>query len=239
MTYTPVSASITEVLWPKNQRVLGHREVSNLSNVTTTFSTDLHSGPGSGGPRFVFDTINSAWNPWFDTNAPEVDGEDGGVVYNVKVLADRDVGRIFYRAFGDPKPMSYQTTVHASKLLRLPPNESVTAQLSSRCGILKARVVYEASLGGMIACNYNPSYAAPGFTEGHHFYQYSVNDLMGTIAPSLPSRLPVLQPLPSTSYSTFSPQHSSALNPQLATTSPQPSKLSRTSRCPSTRTPAL
>ena len=214
----PLSAVITGVT--SNPVILATKTLSNNSSVTATYNTDIS--------ETVTNTFESTYSSSFATTM----GQE--ISYGIEGIGGGKTSFSFTAEFGEAHSTSYSTTVGASSgvSVTLQPNESVIATLSSFRGTVNARVTYEASLTGFVACNYNPRH------KDHHFWGLGVGGVMGnhrlSLVPPLPPPthtrasaaypfspllLPALSVLPSTSpqhsHSTFSPQPKCPpLNPQ-------------------------
>lgn len=86
----------------------------------------------------------------------------------------------YSRYWGQYFPETRDTTVSATRNISLQPGEQVEARLTAEKCTMKLRVVYEASLNGIVATNYNPIY------KGAHFWDLDVVQVMrGAGVPSV------------------------------------------------------
>jgi len=156
----PVSAVITGVT--SNPVILASKTFSNNSNVTGIFNTDISDE--------VTNTFESTYSNSFATTM----GQE--ISYGVEGIAGGTTSFEFTAESGESYSTTYSSTVGASSgvTVTLAPNQSVIAELSSFRGTLNARVTYEASLTGQVACNYNPTF------QGHHFWGLAVGRVMGS-----------------------------------------------------------
>jgi len=156
----PVSAKIIGVT--SKPVILATKTFSNNSDIPATFHADISSD--------VTDTFESTYSTSFAVAV----GQD--VSYGLTGIGSGTTSLSFTAEFGEASSQSSSNTIGESSgvTVTLKPKESVIANLSSFRGTLKARVTYEASLTGQVACHYSPTF------KGHYYYGMDVNGVMGS-----------------------------------------------------------
>lgn len=157
---TAVDAEVIELT--SNPVILGAKTLTNHSNVDAEFTTSISES--------VTESFSSTWN----SSLASTLGQE--VSYGVEGIAGGKTSFSFTTEFGESETTSHQATVGAASgvTVVLRPKQSVIAKLSASRGTLKARVTYEARLGGLVACNYNPTF------KGHHFWALGIQNVMTT-----------------------------------------------------------
>lgn len=104
----------------------------------------------------------------------------------------------FSSTFGksETKSTSYTVGSNEGVNVNLDPGESVVAELNATRGQLKVRVVYDATLSGQTAVNYNPTF------KGHHFWGLPIQNV--SRAGKLPTSLRITEDMTVGYYSNAS-----------------------------------
>lgn len=156
----------SEVLGLTSEPVgLATRKFTNDGHSPATFSADLS------------DTVTeSTETNWSETHGLEVGQtisygvEFSGV--NIGGETSMSYSSEFGKGGSESKEVSVSTTSGVS--FELNPGQSASVNLSASRGTLKVQVVYQVTLTGDTAVNYNPTY------KGHHFFALPINSVMSS-----------------------------------------------------------
>lgn len=142
---------------------LATRKFTNNGSSPATFSADLSDS--------VTETTETNWS---DTYGFEI-GQT--ISYGVEfsgVNIGGETSISYSSEFGTGGSESKEVSVSATSgvSFELDPGKSATVNLSASRGTLKIQIIYEVSLTGDTAVNYNPTY------EKHHFWALPINSVM-------------------------------------------------------------
>lgn len=178
---TPWNDLYTTYGWPQVQTTLSVQSatVIGFSSQATILSTKVFTNNSSHDATFntgITDSVtNTAESNW--TNANTVTASQT-ISYGINFLGTGGGGQSqfsYSRTWGKGGSESQAVTVGSESGVQvtLKPGESVKAVLSASRGELTVRVVYQATLSGMAAVNYNPTF------KGHHFWGLDINGVLG------------------------------------------------------------
>lgn len=158
---TVASATITGIT--SQPVIVAQQTFKNNSNKQGTFNVGISDT--------VTDTVESNWST---TNSIDVTQT---VEYGISFLGTGGGGSTsisYSRTWGQGGSNSQSVAVGASQgvTVVLDPGESVLAQLTASRGVMKVRIVYQASLIGASAINYNPTF------KDHHFWGLDLPSVM-------------------------------------------------------------
>jgi hypothetical protein len=161
-TVSVVSATITEI--SANPTIM----------MTTEFDNSGSPNEGTYTAVISQDVQNTVETNWSMSETVTVGQQ---VEYGVSFLGSGAKGTTslsFAMGFGQGGSKSTTVTLGSSTGVSvvLKPHQVLKGQLSATKGSLKIRVVYQASLSGLLAINYGGTY------KGHHFYALPVDGVM-------------------------------------------------------------
>jgi hypothetical protein len=158
---TVASATITGIT--SQPVIIAQQTFKNSSNKQGTFNVEISDT--------VTDTVESNWSA---TNSIDVTQT---VEYGISFLGAKGGGSTsmsYTRTWGEGGSKSQSVAIGASQgvTVVLDPGESVLALLTASRGVMKVRIVYQASLIGSTAVNYNPTF------KDHHFWGLNLPSVM-------------------------------------------------------------
>ena len=158
---TATSATITGVV--STPSIIAEKSLVNSSPVKATFNTAIQES--------VTDTVETSWSQTFGISFEQM------FKYEVGFLGTKGGGETkfgFSAQFGSgvTKSTSVQVGSSSSVEVELKPKQAVKAKLTATRSALKARITYTASLTGLAAVNYNPTF------KGHHFWALPIDAVM-------------------------------------------------------------
>lgn len=158
---TVASATITGIT--SQPVIVAQQTFKNNSNKQGTFNVGISDT--------VTDTVESNWST---TNSIDVTQT---IEYGISFLGAGGGGSTsmsYSRTWGQGGSNSQSVAVGTSQgvTVVLDPGESVLAQLTASRGVMKVRIVYQASLIGATAINYNPTF------KDHHFWGLDLPSVM-------------------------------------------------------------
>jgi len=158
---TVASATITGIT--SQPVIVAQQTFKNNSNKQGTFNVGISDT--------VTDTVESNWST---TNSIDVTQT---VEYGISFLGTGGGGSTsmsYNRTWGQGGSNSQSVAVGTSQgvTVVLDPGESVLAQLTASRRVMKVRIVYQASLIGATAINYNPTF------KNHHFWGLDLPSVM-------------------------------------------------------------
>lgn len=150
------SATVTEIT--SKPTIIATRIFKNNSSKKGTFKASISEK--------VTDTATSSWS---QTSKIEINQKFS---YGVTVHGETTLN--YTHTWGQSGSETKTSTVGSAEEVKveLEPGESIEAYLTASKGTMRVRIVYEASLAGQVAVNYNPTY------KGHHFYGLGINGVM-------------------------------------------------------------
>ena len=160
-TIRPVSAEVIDQ--SVEPVIVAEVPFNNTSSQTATFDASAN--------QEVRNTVSTSWSnsgsfTFTQTVNYEVEfqGTGGGV--------ETSFG--FSRGWGESGEESQTIVVglRSGASVELEPGEAVYATIRASRGAMKVRVTYLATVGGFVACNYNPTH------NDHHFWAYDVNGVL-------------------------------------------------------------
>jgi len=140
---------------------LAEKTLTNNSSVPATFDASLSQS--------VTDTTETNWS---NSNTVTV---SQSVHYGIEVVGGETSFSYDY-SWGQGGSKSSSVTVGDTSgvSVELQPGQSVIARLTANRSNVTVRVVYQATLSGDTAINYNPTY------NGHHFWALDINAVMNS-----------------------------------------------------------
>jgi hypothetical protein len=148
------SATITEIT--SEPVIIAQKDFVNDSSHDASFNAK------------ITDTVtDTSTNTWMQTNSIQVGQK---ITYGITIQGVANVGGetsfSYTGTWGEAGSHSKSVVVgtETGVSVSLGPHQSAKAELTASRGTMKVRIVYEASLIGRAAVNYNPKY------KGHHFY---------------------------------------------------------------------
>jgi hypothetical protein len=152
-----ISATVTDN--SLTQTALASKTLKNNSSITGTFTAQLSQS--------VTDTVETNWSQQNSVSVTQ------SVNYGIKIIGGETTFNYTY-TWGQGGSQSTSVTVGDAVGVEvvLAPGQSVLATLSAGRGTLTVRVVYQATLSGLVAVNYDPP------EQGHHFWAFDVNAVL-------------------------------------------------------------
>ena len=158
---TVTSATITGVT--SQPSIVAQKSLINNSPYNANFNAAIQDS--------VTNTVDTTWSQTFGFNFEQT------FKYEVGFLGTGGGGETkfgFSAQFGSGGSQSTAVQVGSSSSVgvQLGPNQAVEAILTATRSVLKARITYTASLTGLTAINYNPTY------RDHHFWALPIDAIM-------------------------------------------------------------
>jgi hypothetical protein len=177
---TPWNDLYTTYGWPQVQSLLvvQSAKVLGVTSTPTVVATQTFKNSSSEAATFncgmtqeVSVTNESSWS-----NTQSV-GIQQSISYGVSFLGTGASGEssLSYTQTweqGGSQSQSMTLGTSAGVEIELGPGKSVEAQLTASKGTLTVQIVYQLTLSGNVALNYNPTY------KGHHFWTFDVNSVL-------------------------------------------------------------
>ena len=156
------SSTITETI--SQPVILATKTFTNNSNCIATFNADISEQ--------VFNTIDSNWY-----NSCTVSFSQS-VSYGISFLGTSggESSFLYDQAWGQRTSKNQTVNVGSDTgvTVTLNPGESVVANLTANRGLMKIRILYSATLSGVAAVNYNPTY------KDHQFWGIDIIGIVRT-----------------------------------------------------------
>jgi len=168
--------------WPQIQTVLVVKSAT-ITGITSepvviakTNLNNKSTKKGTFDAKISDKVSNSVENSWSQSDSIDVGQK---FKYEVEFLGSGGGGETSFsysQEWGIENKEKKEITVGSSQgvTIELDPGQSVEAQLTASRGVMKVRIVYQASLIGSTAINYNPPF------NGHHFYSLDIVAIMQT-----------------------------------------------------------
>jgi hypothetical protein len=159
----PISATITGI--SSNPTIVATQSFKNTSKIPGTFTAEVTQ-----------QVTNTTETNWSQTNTIDVSQT---IEYGISFLGSGGGGSTSFSysyAWGQGGSKSESVLLGSSQgiSVELQPGQSVKAELTASRGTMKIRIVYEASLSGATAINYNPTF------KDHHFWGLDLPSIMRT-----------------------------------------------------------
>lgn len=160
-TLKPVRAKVLGVQ-SKPVAVAEAKYTNNHHNIDVTYSTSV--------TQQVEETVGHTWSSGGELSI----GQE--INYNVNFGAGSVGGSTslsYTSTWGEDQTKSRTVTLGTTSTVStsIPPGGKVVAVLSATQGTLDIEIYYEATLSGLVFCNYANTY------KGHHFYGFSISNL--------------------------------------------------------------
>lgn len=119
---------------------------------------------------------------WSDTDTIEISQSFSYKVGFLGTGVGGETSMSYSHEFGRGGGESKAVTVSASQgvEVELDPGESVMCRLSASRGVMKVRIIYEATLIGDVAVDYHKGY------KGHHYYAFDVGEIRNALGSNSP-----------------------------------------------------
>ncbi|MBC7584241.1 MULTISPECIES: hypothetical protein [unclassified Tardiphaga] len=165
---TVASATVTGIT--SDPVIVAQNVLRNDSKVPGTFSASASES--------VSDTTS---NTWSSSDSIQVSEKFS---YEVSFLGTGGKGETslaYTHSWGESKTESKQVTVGSTQgvTVTLAPGQAVNAQITASRGVMKVRIVYNATLTGLVAINYGNRY------KGHHFWGLPLSGAMAAAGLSI------------------------------------------------------
>lgn len=149
--------------------ILSSEVFSNKSNEKATFNAEITDE--------VSETVETNWSQTYGLEVGQT--VSYGIAFSgVNLGGETSIS--YSSEFGTGGSRSQAVTVSATQgvSVEVPAHQSRKAQLSASRGTLKVQIVYDVTLSGDVAVNYNPSYHHSPTHGKHHFWGLPVTSVM-------------------------------------------------------------
>lgn len=162
-TVRPISATVTD--WSSKPLIVATQKFVNNSTKAGDFNVSISEQQAN--------TIESNWSVTKTVDVTQT------INYGIQFLGSGGGGSTAFsysQSWAQGGSESQTTTLGSAQAVSvtLQPGQSVVATLTANKGTMTVQVVYEATLSGWTAINYDPTY------NGHHFYGLDINGVMGS-----------------------------------------------------------
>lgn len=158
---TVASATVTGIT--SEPSIVAQNVLRNDSKVSGTFSASAS------------ETVsNTTSNTWSSSDSIQVSQKFSYEVSFLGTGGKGETSMAYTHSWGESKTETLQVTVGSSQGVTVPlaPGQAVNAQITASRGVMKVRIVYNATLTGSVAINYGGKY------KDHHFWGLPLAGIM-------------------------------------------------------------
>ena len=164
---------VQTVLVPKKAQILEVNTKPTVLKTDTITNTSEHTATFTS--KLLYDVTDTVVNKWRDSCKVSFQQM---IDYRIDLLgigAGTGTSIDYQQKWGQSDKVTKKSTVgtRAGVSFGLKPGKSAIVELGASSGTMRVRIIYEASLIGKTALNYNPVY------KGHHFWGLPIRRVLG------------------------------------------------------------